>query len=295
MNNTNCPQIDDDVHPYASTDLDSITKQLTKYNNKCKFSSLTINICSMRKNLNLLLLFLSKVNFNFDFIILNEIWLSPDIDVDLDIPGYCGFKLYRNSHSGGVAIFVLQKYSTHIISEFTILHNCFESLFINVSISKHFQLCLGTIYRPPSSNLNDFNDNLRDLFLSKIKSSNIIITGDFNVNLLEKTPPLSHRNFCNLFAEYNFTQICQSATRVTDHSLSLIDHTWTTLPISLFSSTIEFKLSDHFPICSIFPLDIEPCCKLISLRSYSDVAINGFCQAFDDLYNIIMDRKFILS
>ena len=169
MNAQNYSYLDNDEHPFIATDLDSIGEHLLKFDKINKFSTLTVNICSMRKNLNLLLAFLSKVNFVFDFIILNEIWLSPEVDIGLDIPDYQCFKLYRNTHRGGVAIFILQKYSAYVLQEYSILNNSFESLFVNINISKNYQLCLGTVYRPPRTNLNDFNDSLRNFILSKIK------------------------------------------------------------------------------------------------------------------------------
>jgi hypothetical protein len=259
-------------------DINSLDDHLVKLKDKPNFSLLTVNICSIRKNLNLLLLFLSNIDFCFDFIILNEIWLSPEL-------GYQSEKLYRNQHDGGVTIYSLTQYSIKIIDKLTMLHCCFESLFINVTVAKNYTLCLGSIYRPPSSNLIIFNEHFRDSILSKIHHDKTIITGDFNVHLLKEHKSLAENNFINLFSEHNFSQIITHATRVTDTTESLIDHCWVTIPCSILSSTIEYKITDHFPICAIFPLYTEPIVRDISFRSFSDQSVDGFINNFNDVFN----------
>jgi hypothetical protein len=102
---------------------------------------------------------------------------------------------------------------------------------------------------------------------------------------------LAENNFINLFSEYNFSQILTHATRVTDITESLIDHCWVSIPSSILSSTIEYKITDHFPTCAIFPLCTEPISRDITFRPFTDQLVGSFISDFQTIYSYYNDKE----
>ena len=84
-----------------------------------------------------------------------------------------------------------------------------ECLWVEISIKNKIQL-IGTFYRPPNSTnaiLSAIEDSIGLAFDTNI--SNILITGDFNLDIL-----------CQ---QFNFEQIINEPTHFTENSSSLID------------------------------------------------------------------------
>jgi len=73
-----------------------------------------------------------------------------------------------------------------------------------------------------------------------------IILGDFNIDYM-KTPPLT---WISNFETYNFTQLINTPTRVTDKSATIIDHVYTNKPDNISETNVPvYALSDHYPVC----------------------------------------------
>ena len=85
------------------------------------------------------------VNHSPDIVCITETWLSHDIlDSELNLSGYTLFRLDRNRHGGGVAMFVKLSFSPSFVS---IPSNNLEFLLISVKLRNRF-LYIGTFYRP---------------------------------------------------------------------------------------------------------------------------------------------------
>jgi hypothetical protein len=116
------------------------------------------------------------------------------------------------------------------------------------------RLYLITVYRPPDSNVPDFLNEFSD-FLSKCASSFvrdalIIISGDFNINML-KNDLLSDRFMSEMFC-YNLYPTIFKATRPSISSASLIDNIFSNIPSITCSGVLLANISDHLPIFSSF-------------------------------------------
>ena len=113
-----------------------------------------------------------------DVICIVESWLAPDIlDSELTLPGYTVFRLDRNRHGGGVAVYVRSSLSPSVLFSSDSLE------FLIVSLTSHNRsLCIGTFYRPPSS-LQDISILSRSLSTLPVSTlSKLLLIGDFNVN-----------------------------------------------------------------------------------------------------------------
>ena len=57
-----------------------------------------------------------------------------------------------------------------------------ETLFITISSSTH-PVHIGVVYRPPSGNIDEVNENLREILSSFKTNDTVVLMGDFNINL----------------------------------------------------------------------------------------------------------------
>ena len=119
----------------------------------------------------------------YDLVALTETHLSPEIDDDeINLDGYDLFRLDRNRHGGGVAIYCRSELEPKIISKLSIQN--IEMLWIETSVQNK-QIIFGVCYRPPNQNADErsfFLDGLHSVFdevLDIIKLP-FILLGDFN-------------------------------------------------------------------------------------------------------------------
>ena len=105
-------------------------------------------------------------------------------------------------------------------------------IFIEINLKSYYQnrdckVILGNIYRPPRSNvdsLNAFCTSLEQFTTNFQNYKEIILTGDFNLDLL-KINENDHINaFLNTLLSNGFFPKITLPTRITDHSQTLIDN-----------------------------------------------------------------------
>ena len=129
---------------------------------------------------------------------LSETWLdSSVVDGEVHIPGYTLFRFDRNRSGGGVAMYCADNLSCSVLSCSTSSSGV-ESLWISVRLGCfHPSLAVGCFYLPPgapSPSVNDVCDTIENMMLTK---KYIVACGDFNINLLDFSKPLS-KTFNNL-------------------------------------------------------------------------------------------------
>ena len=93
------------------------------------------NICSCRRNFPQLEVFLNSVYISFHFIILTEIFLSPDTDNSFNIQGYSSYNKFRNNLGGGLKILVKNCISATVIPELSFIDRLYECLCLSFSYS----------------------------------------------------------------------------------------------------------------------------------------------------------------
>lgn len=189
----------------------------------------------------------------FDIFCVQETWLGDGADVSL--LGLHGYNFIWQpasvSRHSGVGMYINDSYSYKIRPEssFSLL---WEALFVEVMHPKFNQpLIIGSIYRPPST-LSDDRNRFVDEFsqiihLLQQTNKTIIITGDFNLDLL-----LLHRNelitkFYNNLSCSSFNALITLPTRFANNSCSLIDNIFCNCApsISTTSGIHTSQISDH--------------------------------------------------
>ena len=211
------------------------------------------NIRSIRKNFDSLIEILEQLEHSFSFIVLNETWLENNEHDMFKIDNYDVVSMPRSRHGGGVLIYFRRYIKASIIDHLSFIHTSFECVFIDVKINSH-NFTLGSVYRPPTgnNNINEFISVFRDKILDKLPTNDIIICGDFNIDI--KSNSAQSVSFITEMASRNLFNLINDFTRIsfnTDGSLAsntCIDHIWTSSYKVHSSFVLNYHLTDHFPI-----------------------------------------------
>ena len=113
---------------------------------------------------------------------------------------------------------------------------------------------IGTIYRPPGTNLSFFNSELEKVIGLFIKSKvNLILLGDYNINLLNHEIHSETVDFLNLLYANTLLPLISKPTRYGDHSATLIDNVITNMysQNSMYGIILD-DISDHLQIFLAF-------------------------------------------
>ena len=109
---------------------------------------------------------------------------------------------------------------------------------------------MGTIYKHPDLKEKEFTEDfLSDVFkkLSKEKRE-VILTGDFNIDLLKYNECDKIQNFANSIFSNSLQPHIFSPTRITHTSNTLIDNIYSNLiNYDIVAGNVTLKISDHFP------------------------------------------------
>ena len=111
------------------------------------------------------------------------------------------------------------------------------------------------IYRPPDTDIREFNDNiLQCLDQIKAEKKAAYLLGDYNINLLNVDTHTASQDFVDIMFSHSFFPAITKPTRVTEKSATLIDNIfhncYSEVSIS-FSGILYTDVSDHFPVYHI--------------------------------------------
>ena len=292
---------------HTSAELSLIKDKLSNESFKRSCNVLTANVRSLRKNFNDLCSTIDSLECFFSVIILNETWLEKNEENQFKLKNYRIFCIHRNKLGGGVLIYVSKSLKATVLKDVKLMTKCIESLFLQVTFNDGKKLTLGTIYRPPSSSLTRFNNELEAKILNKLPSSNLLIAGDLNINLLADVNDNNLR-FVQIMNNNNLQNLISSPTRKVEsmingkltESVSIIDHIWTNLPELPKSFVIQYHLTDHFPIACSINIYKNTDKKTIVFRSFSDEncrifseRFHYFCENFEILPNSDINELFM--
>lgn len=258
-----------------------------------------LNSRSVNKNIIEMREFLEQVNL-FDAFSVSESWLRSRTPKDrFEIPGFNIFRTdRRNKRGGGVCCYVRDHYIAKKLKVPNVPDSP-ELLFVEVSVL-HQKVCLGTFYKAPKIPARLFHDVFDSLGYIFHKYEEPILTGDFNVNVLNKNSP-EYRHLCDSIIDpFNLTQIIDQPTRVTESSQTLID-------LMLVKNRDKVKahgccavpgVSDHHVIYMAYDIK-KPHFKPIQVttRDFKNFDIEGFLAAaelahFENVYFVgTVDEK----
>ena len=233
---------------------------------------------------------LESENIHLSAICLQETWISQNSnDALFNLTGY-NF-IYQpaicSSHSG-TAIYLHENYE-HVMLPLYNGNTIWEGQFMKITNLKHLKnIIIGNIYRPPTDLLQSRNIFVEDFnnILIQLEKYNceVIICGDFNIDLLKVNVKKSNADYLDLILSTGFFPKITLPTRITNQSSTLIDNILCRITTRLIDSPagiLNTHISDHLPIfiCikNVFCKDTVP--KYVKTWDNSLNAKNSFKQA----------------
>ena len=200
------------------------------------------------------------------------------------------------TQAGGTCIYVREEctYKPRNDLDFNIPGEA-EVSFIEIEAST--KVCkntiIGCVYRHPHENHDIFSDNLINSVEKVNKNCNVILMGDFNVDIL------CHNNdhtkqYKNMLLSLGLRNTINKATRITPTCESSLDHLHTNINLSKVKSGIlQSDISDHFPIYGIVAnMDMakKHACTQYTRRFFSVSKIPNLIEAVQsNLIDVIFD------
>ena len=198
---------------------------------------------------------LQSAQFNFSIICIQESWLNENDDISqIELENYTCVKQGKSSSTKGGLVMYINNNFNFKINKLSIRNHNWEAQVITLSgggLSREILIC--NVYRPPKDLNADYRlfiDEFAKL-LDEIGNKNeVIISGDFNINLLKiKERELFSEFLDNLLAHSLIPKIT-FPTRFTRTNGTLIDNLFCKLSsktIDIKSGILIKKFSDHQP------------------------------------------------
>ena len=215
-------------------------------------STVDYNVQSITFKIDILLTQFSQ----FDIISFTETWLSDNCPAsDLSFPFFHAAERKDRvaDRYGCVMVYVKDNISYVRRNDLEIAG--LECIWIQIKLCNKRKILFGVFYRPPTSD-SAYYSLIEDSVGLAIHSniSNIIITGDFNINQLN---PTSNRKINTLCNQFNLFQLIEEPTHYTKNSSSLIALLFVTNKESVLTSGVGEPCLDnniryHCPIFGVF-------------------------------------------
>ena len=145
-------------------------------------------------------------------------------------------------------------------------------------------IVLNLTYRPSNGDPNELENHFKNILLKReITNKELVLVGDFNINVFEFNESKMVQNFVDLMFRHDLIPTVNKPTRVTRNTITTIDHIITNSVINaeFKTGTIKTDISDHFPIIFIFESVVnrtEAREEFTYKRNYSGNSIETFRQ-----------------
>ena len=217
-----------DIHPNPGpSSIPSSLNSSTSHNhsnNSLRSPNLSHNLSFVHYNVQSILNKLDLLEaelFEFDILAFTETWLNPTVQSD-DLVFQTFHKPERkdrrSDHFGGLLLYVKSGIFYKRRSDLEI--NGIECIWIEVVLNKE-SLLFGLFYRPPNSSADVYSNIEESIYLAvDTGTSDIIITGDFNFNVLNSQ---TKKKIDSLCTQFSLHQLLTDPSHFTEHSSSLLD------------------------------------------------------------------------
>ena len=147
--------------------------------------------------------------------------------------------------------YVNNKYSAVQLRELTTMDDYLETVFVRV-IAKQKNIIYGCAYRPPGADSDSFLSKMSDK-LNYLRTNypgvRVQIMGDFNLNLFTSSSCRVVREYVSLMHSFDFFPVVLRPTRISNTSITLIDHIWVNKTSEITDTGIILtNISDHFDL-----------------------------------------------
>ena len=224
---------------------------------------------------------LGNLRVYFCVLNLSEAWLDSEDDYT-EVPGYKSFHcVRRDRRGGGVSILVRSNLSATLV--LTCVGPGIESLGVTLTLSTaNFHNCRHLPPPIPSCSLELFNNVFFTMLRRSPNCSNLLILGDFNVDLLSDTPSGSELGFRHEINTHPLITLVNIPTRACPTFATCIDLIYTNSFSPFVSGVLAEPHAGHSPIFCAVPLIGRRDSDKISIK-FRDLNRNSIESFRDDL------------
>lgn len=215
-----------------------------------------------------------------DIIAVVETWKNDNIDYTIE--NYNEYAIYRTkSKGGGISIFTKIGTTTELIDKETVIEEELELLSINFDNIK-----VHTLYRPPSSKVDTFLNNIKHNLITNHTNEEIIILGDFNIDIDKKTN--NAINLLNLMQSNSLINTVKEQTRITITTASKIDLVFSNIH-NIITTVKGEHISDHRMIMIEIPNKIQYDNEMYNYRNINNQNLLNFQNQLQEIdwYNTL--------
>jgi hypothetical protein len=228
--------------------------EFSSLSSNCKsFSLLHLNISSLEKHFDELSSLPFLLHHSFDIIGISETRLNSSSSSNVFLPNYSFIDTKSTSRAGGVGLYISNKLNSkprEDLNKVLFVNDSLESIFAEISFKNRKNVIVGCVYKHPHMDVEDFNELFLGPLLDKISKENkeLILLGDFNIDLLQYKTVSAYTNFLDLIGSYHLLPSITLPTRITSHSNTLIDNIFASPSLSnSISGNLTISISDHLP------------------------------------------------
>ena len=189
---------------------------------------------------------------------------NPEV---FNLPGYHPItgKHRDGKRGGGIAVYIAESLQYSEVRTVTEL----ESLTVEIALHKRVLGLICVVYRTPQPQVQSFLNQLELLLLQHDSKKDLILCGDFNINV--SCPDKSASSYIDFLGSYGVYVLNNLPTRETPSSKSCIDH----ISIKNMTSTVTLlnKISDYYIVLAELPASFQSksttSFETIEARNYS--------------------------
>ena len=194
----------------SSFDADYVStkdfKSKFKDYSKNSFSVLRLNIRSLSKDFESFKELCNLLSFKFSIVCLSETWSKEKVNENslYQPEGYNSLHQNRkHKNGGGVALFVKDSCSFKKRDDLSINSEAIESLSIEIKNNEYKNIIFNVVYWPPDGDIDVCENYFKNIFFKdNVIRKNILLAGDFNINLLYFEENKKVQNFINLIFQF---------------------------------------------------------------------------------------------
>lgn len=209
-------------------------------------------------------------------------------DHELEIDGYvCVRGDSESSRTGGVLLYVNKSIKFEIMA----IDRCERNWWtITVKISnKHYRGSLMLVYHSPSGSDASFLDFLEEMCNNDLLNGNVIIMGDFNIDM--KIKNYCQNKLMRIMNSVGLKQLVNEPTRIVNISETIIDLVFTNEELEV-TVLHEPKITDHSIIMLYWDVRVKEAeNRTIVCRDYKRMNVEKFMEMIDSSVNVIEDNN----
>ena len=178
------------------------------------FKIALLNVNSLTKHIDELKVFMANWQISpWSVLAINESKLDlVDSDRLVNLEGYNIVRSDISKHGGGVCFYL--RNAITFSGQYQLENDDLELIALEIQKANSCPFLIATWYRPPNTPLDYFKKFEMFLKEADARYSEIYILGDFNRNILSKTPEVHTTHLLDLMVDYQLAQLIKEPTRV---------------------------------------------------------------------------------